>query len=75
MSHKRFVHRLEIHLVKDLAGKLSSRADDQDKRLSTNTVRERVVADGVGTRGSKLTSLAHELGQDGDQKGSRLAGT
>jgi hypothetical protein len=55
-----------VHGSSYLASELASRADDQHKRLSTNAIRERVVADGVGTRGSELTSLAHELGQDGD---------
>jgi hypothetical protein len=64
-----------VHGSSYLASELASRADDQHKRLSTNAVRERVVADGVGTRRSELTSLAHELRQDGDQEGSRLAGT
>jgi hypothetical protein len=58
-----------------LAGQLASRTNDQDKRLSTDTVRERVVADGIRTGSSQLASLAHELGQDRDEEGSSLAGT
>jgi hypothetical protein len=60
--------------IEDLASKLTCRAYDQDERLSTNPVSERVVADWIRTRGGQLASLAHELGQDRNKERSSLAG-
>jgi len=58
-----------------LTSKLPRRADDQDERLCTDFVGERVVADRVGARRSELTGLAHELGQNREEERSSLAGT
>jgi hypothetical protein len=72
MSHNAV--RTRKTYVEDLAGELASRAHNQDEWLSTNTVGERVVANRVGARSSQLASLAHELGQDGNEEGTSLAG-
>jgi hypothetical protein len=60
-------------LVEDLAGQLSSRADDEHKRLSADAVCEGVVPSGIRTRGRELAGLAHELRQDREEEGSCLS--
>ena len=65
------LHMMETYLT----SKFTRRADDQDERLRTNFVGERVVADRVGARSSELTGLAHELGQDREEERSSLART
>jgi hypothetical protein len=61
-------------LIEDLASKLAGGADDQHERLSADTVGRGIVAGRVRARSSKLTGLAHELGQDGKKESRSLAG-
>jgi hypothetical protein len=49
-------------LIEDLAGKLASRADDQDQRLSTDTISCGIVTSRIRARSCKLACLTHELG-------------
>lgn len=61
-------------LIEDLARQLASGADDENERLGTNSVSQRIVSRRVGAGCRKLASLAHQLGEDGKQECSSLAG-
>lgn len=77
VDHARTQHRAVAQtacFVEDLASQLSGGTNNEDKRLSTNLVGQRVVAGGVRARSCELASLAHQLGEDGDEEGGCLAG-
>lgn len=62
-------------LVEDLRSKLTGRADNKDQGLSTDTLANTKLECGrVRTRSSKLLGLAHQLGQNRNQKRGCLAG-
>lgn len=62
-------------LVEDLQSQLAGWADDDHKRLSTNFVLFGVVVRvaSVHARSANLVYLTHQLGNDWDKEGGRLA--
>lgn len=63
--------------VENLDGELARWDDDDDQWLCFHGVLSRIVpiGSGVGARGLQFLGLAHELGDDGNEVGRRLAGT
>jgi hypothetical protein len=77
VSNARTKHRAiaeTTSFVEDLAAELTSRSDDENERLSSNTLSASIEVSGdKRTRSGDLLSLAHQLGDDGNQIRSGLA--